>query len=139
MLTIYKHMKNDLLTCPICGKQFQTLNSHIHFKHKLTTEEFLHQYSDTKLVSDSVKESVSKTCKEVGCGRWMKGYKFTGDRKRQYQQKFSGRNNPFFGKVHSKKSRKKMSDNHSDFTGEKNPLVKWLKKIPKTEKHTLNI
>jgi hypothetical protein len=82
-------------------------------------------------VSDSIKKTVSKTCKKVGCGKWMKGYEFSPQRKERYQKMNSGEGNPFFGKKQSKTARKKMSDNHADFTGEKNPLVKWLDKDPK--------
>lgn len=63
----------------------------------------------------------------------MKGYEFTEKRRKQYRKKFSGKGNPFFGQKHSDSGRKKMSDNHADFTGDKNPLVKWLKKDPKIE------
>lgn len=119
-------MKEEKLTCPICNKEFRTLNSHIHFKHKLSTEEFLSKYPNTKLVSDSIKRDVSKSCKSSGCGKWMKGYKFSDERKKQYTEMNSGENNPFYGKTHSEKTRKLMSENHADFTGENNPLVKWL-------------
>lgn len=33
----------------------------------------------------------------------------------------NGENNPFYGKTHSKKSRKKIKDNHADFSGENHP------------------
>jgi hypothetical protein len=61
----------------------------------------------------------------------MKGYEFTDERKQQYSEMNSGKGNPFFGKKQSIKSKKIMSDNHADFTGDKNPLVKWLSKDPK--------
>jgi hypothetical protein len=63
----------------------------------------------------------------------MKGYKYPEWRIKQYQEKFLGEGNTFFGKKHSKKTRKQMSNNHADFTGDKNPLVKWLKKDPKNK------
>ena len=121
----------ELLTCPICSKEFRSLNSHIHFKHQLTTEQLLQQYPNTKLVSDQIKKLVSKTCKKSGCGKWMKGYEYPEWRIKQYQEKFSGEGNTFYGKKHSKKTRKQMSDHHADFTGDKNPLVKWLNENPK--------
>jgi len=120
-------MIKELLTCPICNKQFQTLNSHIHFKHKLTTEELLEKYPNTKLVSELIKETLSQSCKKSGCGKWMKDYEWPKWRRKQYRQVNSGKGNPFFGKKHTKKTRKQMSDNHADFRGNKNPLVKWLK------------
>jgi hypothetical protein len=124
-------MKKELLTCPICKNEFVSLNSHIHFKHKLSTEEFLKQYPNTKLVSDSIKQKVSESCKKSGCGKWMKGYKFSNERKEKYSKMNSGKGNPFFGKKHSKKTKKLMSNNHADFMGENNPLVKWLNKDDK--------
>ena len=130
MPTTYRYMK-ELLTCPICQKQFQTLNSHIHFKHHLTTEEFLRQHPNIKLVSDSIKKTVSKSCKKSGCGKWRKGSILSDEQKENLSEMFSGKNNPFFGKKHSKKTRKKMSDNHADFTGIKNPLTQWLEKDSK--------
>lgn len=127
-------MKELLLTCPICQIQLKTLGSHIHFKHNITGEELLKQYPNTKLTLDSVKEKTSKTCKESGCGKWMKGYEYPEWRIKEYKEKNSGEGNPFFGKTHSKKTKKQMSDNHADFTGDKNPLVRWLKKDPKNKR-----
>lgn len=124
-------MKQELLICPICKKEFRTLNSHIHFKHKLSTEEFLSKYPNTKLVSEDIKRQVSKSCKSSGCGKWMKGYRFSDERKEKYSEMNSGKGNPFYGKKHSKKTKGLMSDNHADFTGENNPLVKWLNKDEK--------
>lgn len=126
-------MKDEKLICPICKKEFRTLNSHIHFKHKLSTEEFLFKYPNTKLVSESIKKEVSNSCKNSGCGKWMKGYKFSDERKEQYSEMNSGEGNPFYGKKHSKKTRKLMSDNHADFTGENNPLIKWLNESEKNK------
>jgi hypothetical protein len=40
------------------------------------------------------------------------------------KQKMSGSGNPFYGKSHSIKTRKKMSENHADFSGGKNPAAK---------------
>lgn len=127
-------MKDEKLICPICKKEFRTLSSHIHFKHKLSTEEFLSKYPNTKLVSESIKQEVSKSCKKSGCGKWMKGYKFSDERKRQYREMNSGEGNPFYGKRHSNKTRKLMSDNHGDVSGDKNPLVKWLNRSEENKK-----
>lgn len=126
-------MIKGLLTCPICKTQLKTLGSHIHFKHNLKKEDFLKQYPNTRFALDSVKEKTSKTCKKIGCGKWMKGYKLPEKRKQEYSERFSGKGNPFFGKKHTKLTQKKMSDNHADFRGNKNPLVKWLNKDPKNK------
>jgi hypothetical protein len=41
-------------------------------------------------------------------------------------EKFNGENNPFYGKKHTEDTRKKMSMNHADFFGDKNPFKKSL-------------
>lgn len=45
-----------------------------------------------------------------------------------------GNKNGFFGKKHTKETKNKMSDNHADFTGEKNPYKKALLKNPEKRK-----
>ena len=42
----------------------------------------------------------------------------------------TGERNPFYGKKHSDKAKQKMSKNHADFNGNKNPLVRWLNSNP---------
>lgn len=39
---------------------------------------------------------------------------------------FKGKNNPFYGKKHSKETKERMSKNHADFNGDKNPFKKSL-------------
>lgn len=55
-----------------------------------------------------------------------KGIPMKEDQKKILSKKFKGKNNPFFGKKHTKKTKKQMSENHADFTGDKNPFKKWL-------------
>lgn len=38
--------------------------------------------------------------------------------------KFTGENNPFYGKHHTEDTKKKMSENHADFKGKNNPKAK---------------
>jgi len=47
----------------------------------------------------------------------------------------SGTNNPFFGKKHTEITKKQMSKNHADFTGDKNPFKKSLSDINKRLQH----
>lgn len=124
-------MKNILITCPICGEKFKSLSSHVYFKHHIKPDELRVKYPDVILVIDSVKKKTSRTCIKSGCGKWMKGYEFPENRKREYSKKFGGGNNPFHGKKHTLGTKKKMSKNHADFNGKKNPLVKWLAETPK--------
>lgn len=59
-----------------------------------------------------------------------KGIPMSEENKKYFSEKFKGENNPFFGKKHSEETRKKMSENHADFTGENNPLKKRIKNNP---------
>lgn len=58
----YKPDKNsNLLECPICGKyNMKQLTQHITDIHKLTKDEFLTQYPNTKLWIDEISERCSK-------------------------------------------------------------------------------
>lgn len=53
--------------------------------------------------------------------------------------KYIGENNPFYGKKHLEKTRKKMSKNHFDFRGEKNPNFgrKWSEERKKEQSKKL--
>jgi hypothetical protein len=52
----------------------------------------------------------------------LKG-KLVGERNGMFGK--CGKLNPFFGKHHSSDTRKKMSENHADFTGAKHPKAKF--------------
>lgn len=58
----YKPDKDDnLLECPICGRyNMKQLTQHITDIHKLTKDEFLTQYPNTKLWIDEISERCSK-------------------------------------------------------------------------------
>ena len=52
-----------------------------------------------------------------------------------FSKMFNGKNNPMFGKKHSKKTRVRMSKNHADFSGNKNPFKKSLEDETKLAAH----
>jgi hypothetical protein len=64
-----------------------------------------------------------------------KGFKQTEEFKALLRQKFSGEGNPFYGKEHSATTKKKMSDNHADFSGDKNPFKNSLAKPENSTRH----
>lgn len=117
---------NDKVSCPICFKQFGSLNSHIIRKHKLTINEFREKFPNCQLVSDATKFKTSETSKKNGCGKWRKGSKLTPEQCRAVSIRNSGSGNPFFEKKHTDETKQRMCDNHADFTGDYNPLRIWL-------------
>lgn len=117
----------DKVTCQICGKEYKSLMSHIRGTHKLEIREYTDRFPNSVLVSDSVKKKVSKSCK--GKGR-PPGTPMQEWQKNLYSEMFSGEGNGFYGRKHSNTTKKKMSDNHADFNGDKNPLRKALADDP---------
>lgn len=69
-----------MVKCEICGKEFKILQSHLISKHKINKEEYMNKYPNSKLVDDNWKE------------------------------KFKGANNPFYGKIHSDKTKNHLSN-----------------------------
>lgn len=116
-----------MIECPICKNKYKSLMSHLR-AHKLTVNEFRKKFPDAPLVSDETRKRASNTCKKRGVGKWMKGYKFTDLRKKDYSLMNSGENNPFYGQTHSEQSRQLMRENHADFTGDNNPLRRAIER-----------
>jgi len=56
------------------------------------------------------------------------GHKWNEKQREYFSKLFKGEGNPFFGKKHSEETRKKMSENHADFTGDKNPFKNSIEK-----------
>ena len=123
---------NNLIFCPICEKKLKSLMSHIRIIHNLTPTQILEKYPNTKFVSDDVKNKASKSCIKSKCGR-PPGCLLSDDHKQKISIAVSNEKNPFYGKKHSDITKEKMSQNHADFNGNKNPLVKWLDRDPKNK------
>lgn len=93
--------------CLECGKEYKRLNIFHLQKHGLTEKTYLKKYPDAKLYHDGYRDLVSQKTKE-------------GMRKPEVWEKFkkgiqnrdiSGENNPFYGKIHSEETKKKISEN----------------------------
>jgi len=82
-------------------------------------------------------QSILKYCRhnkiKLKTGR-RGGFKHSIKSKTNLSNMFSGKNNPFYGKKHSVETRKKMSENHYDCSGENNPYRNSLKNNPKNKK-----
>jgi len=118
----------EKIKCPYCDKEFKSLMSHLKNIHKVNLKEFQKQNPSFKLTSESTKRKISKTSIASGCGKWFKGTHLSEEHKRKISEVTKGEKNPFYGKKHTPKTCEQMSKNHADFTGDKNPLVKWLNK-----------
>ncbi|RTL01055.1 MAG: hypothetical protein EKK57_05690 [Proteobacteria bacterium] len=114
-----------MIKCPICNNYFKALASHLRV-HKISSEEFLIKYPNCVLVSDDLKNRISNTCKINGSGKWMKGFKMSDEQKKAVSERVKGEKNPFYGKKHSSETKQRMSENHADFSGNKNPFKKWI-------------
>ena len=84
---------------------------------------------ETRLQFGYYSESLSKgsnkevyvICEECGYKRTMKFYIYVETHGRCQSCAQSGKNNPFYGKKHSRKTRIKMSKNHVNISGKNNP------------------
>ena len=52
-----------MIDCPICGKSYQVLTSHVKSHGYKTKESFLKEYPNTPLVSDEFKKGASVRAK----------------------------------------------------------------------------
>ena len=57
-------------------------------------------------------------------GEGSLGHKQSKEARLKRSERFKGENNPYYGKKHSDETRKKMSENHYDCLGKKNPRSK---------------
>lgn len=118
-----------MLTCPICQVQFKSLSSHLR-KHNLKAETFKELYPNHLIISEEDTLKMSEYAKTHGYGKWRKGSKLTEEQKQAQSERSKGENNVFFGKKHSEDTRLKMSKNHADFTGAKNPFKRKMESNP---------
>lgn len=112
--------------------------------NRLTKEEAIQFADEGKTLKDI---ALIKDCSEWTIREYYKKFnikffvakrpEWTEERKKKHSQRFSGENNPFFGKTHNEKSRKQMSENHADFTGDKNPFRKSLEDPIKRQAHKI--
>lgn len=63
------------------------------------------------------------------------GIPMSEEQKELRRKRFSGKGNPFYGKTHSVKTRQKMSENHADVRGDRNPFRKSLEDPAKRIAH----
>ena len=63
------------------------------------------------------------------------GTPMTDEQKKVLSEKASGEKNPMHGKVHTEEAKAKMSENHVDVTGDKNPFKKSLSDPAKLKAH----
>ena len=54
-----------------------------------------------------------------------------------HSEHLKGDKNPFYGKKHSEETKKKMSENHADFSGENHPM--WNNSITQEERETRDV
>jgi hypothetical protein len=63
------------------------------------------------------------------------GFSYSKEQCAEMSERMRGAKNPFFGERHTDAAKKKMSENHGDISGEKNPFSRSLKDPQKHEEH----
>ncbi len=63
------------------------------------------------------------------------GTPMTDEQKKVLSEKASGENNPMYGKIHTEEAKAKMSENHADVGGDKNPFKLSLADPAKLKAH----
>jgi len=121
----------NFIKCPICFKIFKSLQTHIICIHKLTLNDFKEMFKYKQLICEDLRELMSQRAIACGCGKQNLGKKCSEEHCKNISKALTGKNNPFYGKKHSEETKKRMKENHADFTGENNPLVIWLNKSEK--------
>lgn len=51
-----------MIECPICKKQFKSLNKHVEWKHNISISEFKEKYNITKMQEDCRKTDIELKC-----------------------------------------------------------------------------
>lgn len=65
----------------------------------------------------------------------LPGFKQTEEWKARHRDRMTGAKNPFYGQKHSDSTKTKMSENHADISGDKNPFKNSLLLPGKRQKH----
>jgi len=119
----------DKVFCPFCNKGFSVLWPHLNGKHGITDmAKFRIEYPTVELVSEAFKSKQHLIAVSRGFGKSNRGVVLTKEHRTKIGR--SGDKNAFYGRKHTEETKRKMSDNHADFTGDNNPLAKWLKENP---------
>jgi hypothetical protein len=85
----------DFITCKICGIKKDVLKRHIKI-HSITWEQYLELFPNSVPTSEIYKKTLSKVR--------------TGSKNGMFGSCRRGKENPFFGKKHTEKTRKKVSE-----------------------------
>jgi len=120
-----------MIVCPICNREFLSLAvSHLKYKHNISVKAFRETYPNFIFVSEEKRKIVSESCKKAGCGKCNKGKILSKIHRERISRATKGVNNPFYGKKHTLLTQQKMSKNHADFNGDKNPYKIAAKRDP---------
>ena len=103
----------DYIECKICGKRSKNLDiRHLKSWHNLTKEEYLLQFPDSCLCSDSKKEVQSKIA--IG-NKSNTGKKKSLEQRKIISERQKGEGNSFYGKTHTKETMEKISKSSLTF------------------------
>ena len=58
----YKRKEYNMIECPICKKQFKSLNKHVEWQHNISIADFKKKYNITKMQENCRKADYNLTC-----------------------------------------------------------------------------
>jgi endogenous inhibitor of DNA gyrase (YacG/DUF329 family) len=76
----------EKIQCPICGKYFKLLYSHVVQKHKIPIEEFKKMYPNVSLMTEDVKRRMSESHSRAMKEYWSKDTEEVKKRREEVRQ-----------------------------------------------------
>lgn len=124
-----KECKKIMKTCKDCGE----LKFIKHFKRDKCMKDGHYNFCEKcRYIRMKKYECICKNCGKSFIGKKNQEFCCIECKNKTHSENLKGDKNPFFGKKHSKETKKKMSENHADFTKEKHP--RWKSDMTQEER-----
>lgn len=104
-----------MVKCNICGKEYQSLSSHVAAKHKLLKYEYMELYPNAEWVTTELSKKFSARSKQMHESLKSENFESYMETRRNTCQKM--RNNKGVNWTHSDDTKKKMSESHTGKIG----------------------
>jgi hypothetical protein len=115
------------------------ISKNLHIDSR-TVKKLFHYYGinrKKKILTKEHKNLISKSL--IGHLSPLKNKKLSKKRKIEISKATTGKNNPFYGKKHTQLTKKKMSINHANFKGNKNPFKQYIQDPDNKKRFSLKL